>query len=487
MRRETDHIERAGLVAAVEQAADSIVITDTEGRIQYVNPAFTAMTGYTSAEAVGQYPGTLQSGQHLPAFYREMWGTISSGRVWHGELINRRKNGTLYHEEMQITPVEGPNGEITNYIAIKRDVTERRAAEDAKRLLAAIVEGSEDAIHSVSLDGTILTWNRGAEVLFGYSSQEIIGKSAAMLAPPGRESEVRMYLEAVGKGLTVSSFDTVLRGKDGRGRDVSLSISPIRNPAGVVVGAAGIARDIGKRMEAERKLRESEERFREVFEHAPFGLCLTGLDGHITQVNVALCRILGYSQEELLGTAWAQRTHPEDLVSFLRWMEQWWKDPSGCVEVENRYIQSSGNLVWARVRMSLVRDRDGDPLFRWFFRDMRAEAGREELIYARKGTEAPAGRKLFSGQHESRNSHADERCPACTTAGPNKSHRGQLVPTLLSPADGHCSLLIDDILDLSRSRRGRSREAGFQPAQTVEGSSSSCSEANGKGLGSIRG
>ena len=132
MRRETDHIERAGLAAAVEQAADSIVITDTEGRIQYVNPAFTAMTGYTSAEAVGQYPRTLKSGQHPTAFYRDLWGTISSGRVWQGELINRRKDGTLYHEEMQITPVHGSKGEITSYIAIKRDVTERRKASSPR-------------------------------------------------------------------------------------------------------------------------------------------------------------------------------------------------------------------------------------------------------------------------------------------------------------------------------------------------------------------
>ena len=242
MRRETDHIERAGLVAAVEQAADSIVITDTEGRIQYVNPAFTAMTGYTSAEAVGQYPRTLKSGRHSVAFYGELWCTISSGRVWQGELINRRKDGTLYHEEMQITPVHGSNGEISSYIAIKRDVTERRKAEDAQQLLAAIVESSDDAIHSVSLDGRILSWNRGAEALFGYSSQDIIGKSAAVMAPPGREGEVRRYLETVGKGHTVSPFDTVLQGEGGRGVDVSLSISPIRNPAGEVVGAAGIAR-----------------------------------------------------------------------------------------------------------------------------------------------------------------------------------------------------------------------------------------------------
>jgi PAS domain S-box-containing protein len=107
-------IARAGLVAAVEQAADGIVVTDTNGQIQYVNPAFTAMTGYTSEEAVGQNPRILKSGLQPAALYEDLWNTIRSGRVWHGELINRRKDGTLYDEEMRIAPVEDDNGEIVS-------------------------------------------------------------------------------------------------------------------------------------------------------------------------------------------------------------------------------------------------------------------------------------------------------------------------------------------------------------------------------------
>ena len=181
MYRESGIIEQAGLVAAVEQAADGIVITDTDGKIQYVNPAFTAMTGYTSEEAVGQYPRILKSGLETAEFYEELWNTIRSGRVWHGELINRRKDGTFYREEMRITPVRDSKGEIVSYIAIKHDVTERRAAEEAQRFLAAIVESSEDAIAAYTPAGIILTWNRGAETIFGYSAGEAIGKHVSML------------------------------------------------------------------------------------------------------------------------------------------------------------------------------------------------------------------------------------------------------------------------------------------------------------------
>jgi len=483
--RENDVIERAGLVAAVEQAANGVVITDTSGKIQYVNPAFTAMTGYTSAEAVGQYPRILSSGRHSAAFYQELWNTIRSGRVWHGELINRRKDGTFYNEEMSITPVRGPDGEIVSYIAIKQDVTGRRAAEEARRFLAAIVESSEDAIlastpagiiltwnrgaeallgytaeeaigkhlsmlmapgrlpglaycteqmslgltvsqhegvclrkdgrklhvsvagspilnpagevvamsailrdiserreaeqarallasivefsddaiHAVTLDGTIASWNRGAEALFGYSSQEIVGQSIAILAPPGRSDEVRQCLQAVAQGRTISPFDTALHGKDGSGIDVSLSISPIRNPAGEVVGAAGIARDIGKRLRAEWKLRENEKQFREVFEHAPFGMSVSALDASIIQANATFCRMLGYSEQELRAISWVELTHPGDEEPFLRKMEQWMKEPGGFLEAEKRYIHRSGNTVWARVRMSLVRSSGGRPLY----------------------------------------------------------------------------------------------------------------------------
>ena len=190
MYRESRIIEQAGLVAAVEQTADGIVITDTDGKIQYVNPAFTAMTGYTSEEAVGQYPRILKSGLEPAEFYAELWSTIRSGRVWHGELINRRKDGTFYHEEMRITPVRDSTGEIVSYIAIKHDVTERRAAEEAQRFLATIVESSEDAIAAYTPAGIILTWNRGAETIFGYAAAEAIGKHVSMLADqPGDQAE----------------------------------------------------------------------------------------------------------------------------------------------------------------------------------------------------------------------------------------------------------------------------------------------------------
>ncbi|RLC28452.1 MAG: hypothetical protein DRH32_09050, partial [Deltaproteobacteria bacterium] len=126
--------ERERLMYAIEQAGEAIVITDAEGTIQYINPAFEHITGYTRAEAVGRNPRILKSGEQDDKFYNEMWGILTSGKVWSGRFINRRKDGSFYTEEATISPVMDSSGVITNYVAVKRDVTEylRLRAEKAK-------------------------------------------------------------------------------------------------------------------------------------------------------------------------------------------------------------------------------------------------------------------------------------------------------------------------------------------------------------------
>lgn len=127
--------------AALESAANGIVITDIKGIIEWVNPAFTTLTGYTSDEAKGRNQRDLiNSSQHDKAFYKDLWATILGGNVWHGELINRRKDGTIYIEEQTITPVRGTSGEITHFVGIKQDVTQRKQAEEALRQLNAELE-----------------------------------------------------------------------------------------------------------------------------------------------------------------------------------------------------------------------------------------------------------------------------------------------------------------------------------------------------------
>jgi len=120
-------------LSALTATANAIVITDREGKIEWANPAFTKLTGYNVVEVIGGNPRTLKSGEHPPEFYADLWATIRSGKVWHGELVNKRKNGQHYHEDMTITPVRSIQGQITHFVAIKQDVTERRQLEDQLR------------------------------------------------------------------------------------------------------------------------------------------------------------------------------------------------------------------------------------------------------------------------------------------------------------------------------------------------------------------
>lgn len=122
--------------AALDAAANGITITDRQGIIQYVNPAFAELTGYTAADIVGRTPNVLKSGRHPPAFYRRLWQTISAGKVWRGEMHNRRRDGSLYIDEQTITPVKGPDGAITHFISIRWDVSEQRRQEERIQHLA---------------------------------------------------------------------------------------------------------------------------------------------------------------------------------------------------------------------------------------------------------------------------------------------------------------------------------------------------------------
>jgi PAS domain S-box-containing protein len=152
-------------------------------------------------------------------------------------------------------------------------------------LYEAIVQSAADAIFTKSLDGTIASWNAGAERLYGYKSAEIVGRSVGVLAPPEQVDEIPALLVRIAAGERIEHFETVRARRDGSLVDVSLTISPIRDADGRVVGASSVARDIGARKTAERVLAESEERFRAVLEASPTAMFGVGPDGRITYAN----------------------------------------------------------------------------------------------------------------------------------------------------------------------------------------------------------
>jgi len=194
------------------------------------------------------------------------------------------------------------NGEPERSVGISLDITERKRAEEALLRYAAIVESFEDPILSVTLDGVIVTWNAGAQRMFGYTENEAVGKPVTIIVPPELPDEENKILETLRAGGRIEQFETVRVTKTGKRIDISLNISPIQDSTGKTVGYAGIERDITKRKRAEQALLSSEQRYRLLFERNVAGVAIGSLDGRVLDCNEGWARILGYeSRGEVLG------------------------------------------------------------------------------------------------------------------------------------------------------------------------------------------
>jgi PAS domain S-box-containing protein len=179
-RKETEETLRLHH-GALHAAANAIVITNRQGNIEWVNPAFTRLTGYAMEEVLGKNPRILKSGTHEREYYRNLWQTILAGDVWEGELVNKRKDGTLIIEEAVITPVRNSAGEIAHFVAVKQDVTRRREAEDKIAWQARLLDLADDGILVCDAQNVVRYWNRGAERLYGWTAGETIGRDLSRL------------------------------------------------------------------------------------------------------------------------------------------------------------------------------------------------------------------------------------------------------------------------------------------------------------------
>jgi len=289
-------MERAGLVGAIEEASDAVVITDREGTIQYVNPAYTRMTGFSAEEEIGVNHRRQKPG--LGAAFEEQVGkTVRAGTIWRGELASRRKDGSPYVREITVAPVRDAGGTIRRFISIQRDMTARHAANEAKAFLASIVESSEDAIMSSAPEGTILSWNRGAEQLYGYRTEEVVGNPVSMLAPGDQRASLKWIWEKLKRGESVGQVEGVGLAKNGQRVDISISACPIRNADGRITAFAAIMRDITARVQAQ----EARALLASIVDSADDAIFGAAPDGAILSWNKGAEAMYGYRAEEILG------------------------------------------------------------------------------------------------------------------------------------------------------------------------------------------
>ena len=266
------HPEVLGIGKLFDRVRDAVIVAEAKTeRIVLWNPAAEKVFGYSIPEALEMrvealVPGYLKA-QHRTGMAR-YWETGRGAYIDSHTLLDLpavKKNGEEISIELSLSPV-GPVGDANGdddderfVLAIVRDATERRRAEEASSRLAAIVDSSDDAILSKTLDGTITSWNGAAERIYGYSAEEVLGKPISILVPPERADEVPAILQKIRRGESVDHYETQRIKKDGTRIHVSITVSPVRDFTGNVVGASTVARDVTERKEAEEKIRRLNE------------------------------------------------------------------------------------------------------------------------------------------------------------------------------------------------------------------------------------
>jgi PAS domain S-box-containing protein len=342
------------LARIIDSSDDAIISKDLNGTIQSWNRAAERIFGFTAEEAIGRSIRMI-----IPADRQveedEVLARIRQGEgLSHFETIRQRKDGTLVPITLTISPLRDEHGTIVGASKIARDLSDRAMAELAARRLAAVVDSSDDAIVTKTLDSTITSWNRAAERMFGYTAEEAIGRSIRMIIPADRQHEEDLVLEKIRNGESMGHFETVRQHKNGALVPISLTVSPIRNQYGVVVGASKIARDI-----TDRKLADlASRRLAAVVEWSDDAIITKDLASTITSWNRAAERMFGYTAAEAIGRS-IRMLIPEDLQDEEDTVLARIRAGQTIDHFDTTRVRKDGSEVTISLTVSPIRDDSG--------------------------------------------------------------------------------------------------------------------------------
>ena len=350
--------------AIVAATPECVKIVASDGTLLFMNaPGLLVLGARSPEEVIGKSVYDLIAPEYRETF-REFHQRVCLGEDGSLEFDAIGLRGERRHMETHAAPLHHTDGTIV-HLAITHDITERRRAEHDALLLGAIVDSSDDAIISKNLEGIITSWNKSAERLFGFTAIETIGQPVTILIPPDRLGEEPQILDRLRRGERVDHFETVRKTKDGRLIDISLTISPVKDRRGNIIGASKIARDVTERRRMEEALQASQASFRQLADSMPHMVWTARPDGYLDYYNERWYEFTGFSREDSSENLWERIVHPDDLQ---RVGEAW----GAALKSGNLYTiecrlwdQTEKRWRWFLGRALPIRDAQGN-IVKWF-------------------------------------------------------------------------------------------------------------------------
>lgn len=347
----------------------AIYTTDAAGRLTHYNAAAVDFSGRVPELGTDLWCVSWKlysaDGMPLPHDQCPMAVSLKEGRLIRGvEAIAERPDGVRRWFVPYPTPLHDESGQMVGGINMLVDITERKEAEQAQAHLAAIVASSSDAILSKTLRGIITTWNASAERIFGYTADEMIGQSILRLIPPDRQYEEDQILARLKAGERIEHYETVRQRKDGQHIDVALTISPIADRHGTIIGASKIVRDITERKRAEQALRESEQRFQLAALATNDAIWDWDLKTNRIWWNEGAQTLFGYAPEQVGSNVswWHENLHPDDRDRVIAGLHAVIDDSAAFWREEYRFRRADGSDVFVFDRGYVIRDEAGKAL-----------------------------------------------------------------------------------------------------------------------------
>jgi PAS domain S-box-containing protein len=343
----------------VKQNSASIVITDSKGAIEYVNPKFESVTGYSFDEVKNKNPSVLKSGKQSKEFYQELWDTISQGEMWHGEFCNIRKNNESYWEEAWISPILDSNGDITHYVAIKEDITDKKQLLRDLHIKENAIKSSINGMMLIDFDGNIVFVNHAFLQMWKMEiDKEIRGKPAVMFwKQPGKYLDI--IDETIQGGGWVGEMNALSQSNEEFIVQLSahLVMDEKDKPSFIMTSFV----DITNRKKAEAALRESEEKFRQISENMGEVFWLRNADNtEMIYISPAYEKVWGRSCESLYENpqSFIDTIFDEDKPAVFAAFEQYMH--SGEFNLEYRIVRPDGDIRWIHARSYPVTDNKGN-------------------------------------------------------------------------------------------------------------------------------